>query len=342
MPPTIEKPKAIAWQPGMTLRNANGDVSASTLGYQYAIQTTSFVRPQIIQQKYYEIPPAEFVPIVIGTGAWMEAIQTNIVMDVAGDFESGVISVADPSRIAQVSAGLTTQLAKIVTWAKGYQYSTPEMEKALASNNWDVVAAKMAALKRNWDLGIQKIAFLGAKFDPTNVPGLLSNAAVNVSTAVITAAIGSLTAAQFSTFIGSLLEDYFANSKFTVMPNTLVMPMSDYLSLGVPVASGFPNVSMLTYLEDMLKRMTQQPGFIIRGLAYCNKAQNAGYWASGGTNRYMLYRKDPETLRMDIPVDFMLNAPGTSNNFNWEGVAAGQFTGTIIYRPAECRYYDWG
>ena len=227
-----------------------------------------------------------------------------------------------------------------MTWAKGYQYSTPEMEKAIAANNWDVVAAKMAALKRNWDLGIQRIAFLGSKFDPVNVPGLLSNSNVNISTSVITQSVSSFSAAQFSTFIGAILEDYFANSNFTMMPNILLMPMSDYLGLGVPVSSAYPNVSMLTYLEDMFKRMTQQAGFMIRGLAYCNAAQNAGYWSTNGTNRYVLYRKDPEVLRMDIPVDFTLNAPGTANNFNWEGVAAGQFTGTIVYRPAEVRYYD--
>lgn len=340
---TIEKGSMlIPFQPGMTLRNANGDINTSSLGYQYAVQTTTLVRPQVVNQKYYEIPPAEYVPIVIGNGAWMENILTNVQFDAAGDFESGVISVADPSRLAQVNAGVAPVLAKIVTWAKGYQYSTPELEKALAANNWDVIAAKMAALKRNWDLGIQKIAFLGSKFDPTNVSGLLSNPQVNVSTAVITAGIGTLTTANFATLVGALLADYFANTNSTAMPNVLLMPMSDYLSLAVPVSQTYPNISMLTFLEDALKRMTQEPNFMIRGIPYANKAINAGYWAAGGTNRYVLYRKDPETLRLDIPVDFMLNAPGTSNNFNWEGVAVGQFTGVQIYRPAEVRYYDWG
>jgi hypothetical protein len=326
----------------MTLKNSNGDISASTLGYQYAIQTTQQIRPQVIQQKFYEIPIADYVPVVIGQGALMEGIITNLQYDAAGDFESGVIDTADPSNLAQVNTGIAPIFAKIVTWAKGYTYSTPEVEKALASNNWDVISAKMAALKRNWDLGIQKIGFLGMKADQAGVPGLLSNSNVNVNTTIITQSISSYNPTQFSSFIAGLLSAYFTNSNSTVLPDTLVMPMSDYLGLAVPISPTYPTGgSMLEYMLRAFKEMTQNPNFQINGVAYANQANNAGYWAVGGTNRYALYRRNAETVRMDLPVDFILNAPGTANNFNWEGVGAGQFTGAIVYRPAEFMYFDW-
>jgi hypothetical protein len=331
----------IPWQPGLSLRNSNGDIDSSTLGYQYAKQTTNLVRPQVVAQKYYTVPLAEFVPVIIGSGAWMEGIITNLTYDAAGDFESGIISVADPSRIAQVSAGLAPKLAKITTWAKGYTYSTPEVEKAMASNNWDVVAAKLSALKRNWDLGIQKIGFLGSKVDPVGIPGLLSSPDVNVDTAIITKAISAMSADELTTFISLILGDAFANSNSTVKPNRWVMPMKDFLGLGVPYSSAYPNVSKLSYLTQMLRELSEDASFKISGLAYCDQANNAGYWAVNGTNRHILYRKDPETLKMDIPVDFQLGAPGTGNNFNWEGVGVGQFTGAIFYRPREAKYYDW-
>jgi len=124
------------------------------------------------------------------------------------------------------------------------------------------------------------------------------------------------------------------------MPNTFVMPLNDYLGLGAAAAAGFPIVDMKTYLENMFKTITGEKDFKILPLAYGQMAQNAGYWTANGTNRYCLYRRDPETVKMDIPVDFVLHPAGTANNFNWQGVGAGQFTGAIFYRPAEALYFD--
>lgn len=337
----LKKGGGVSWAPGLSMYNTNGDINSTSLGYQYTIQTTHLIRAKTIQQKFYEVPPAEFVPIEIGEGAWMGDIQTNLVYQASGDFDRGIVSVADPSDIAQVSVGLAPVPAKIVTWAMGYTYSNMEIEKALAADNWDVVSAKVAALKKLWDLGIQKTAFLGSKMDLTNVPGLLSQSSVNATTGIITAAISSLSTSQLQTLISALLADYFSNSNSTVLPDTFVMPMSDYLGMGVPYSGTFPVTSMLTYFQDMFRQITQNPNFKILGLAYANQATNAGYWAVGGTNRYVLYRRDPETIRMVLPVDLILNAPATPNNFNWEGVGVGQFTGAIAYRPAEIRYYDW-
>lgn len=333
----------LAWNPGhaLTLTNANGDVSTSSLGYQYTIQTTTAIRAQVIKQKFYEIPFADYIPVVPGTGAWMEDIKTNLVYQLAGPFETGVISVASgPSQLATVDVGTAPVSAKIVTWAKGYQYTVPEVQKALAANNWDVVSSKMEALKKQWDLGIQKVAFLGYKGDVTNVPGLLTNSSVTTNTSVITANISSLTSSQFATFVGAVLSAYFSNSNNTVLPDTFEIPMDDYLGLGTPVASGFPVISQREYLENMFKQMTGNQNFKIYGTPYGMATNNSGYITSPGKNRYVLYRRDPETIKMDLPVDFILTPAGTSNNFQWQGVGAGQFSGAIAYRPAEILYFD--
>lgn len=331
----------MAWRPGMKLLNSNGTIDSGSLGYQYATQTTTFIRERVVEQKFYQVPVADYVPVDVGVGAWMEDIKTNLVYDVAGDFESGIVSVASaPSQLSTVDVGTSPINAKVMTWAKGYQYSVPEVSKALAANNWDVVSGKMSALVKNWQLGIQKIAFLGLSSDVASVPGLLSSAQVTVNTSVITANISSLGATAFQALVASILAAYAANSNFTAMPNTFVMPLNDYLGLGTAAASGFPIVNMIDYLTNMFKAITGEKDFKILPLAYGQMAQNAGYWTALGTNRYVLYRRDPETLKMDIPVDFVLNPAGTSNNFNWQGVGAGQFTGAIFYRPAEAIYFD--
>lgn len=331
----------VSWRAGMKLLNSDGNIDSGTLGYQYATQTTTFIRERVVEQKFYTVPIADYVPVDVGVGAWMEDIKTNLVYDIAGDFDSGIISVASaPSQLSTVDVGTSPINAKVITWAKGYQYSVPEVSKALASNNWDVVSGKMSALAKNWQLGIQKIAFLGLKQDVTNVPGLLSSAQVTVNTAVITANISSLGSTAFQALVANILAAYALNANYTAMPNTFAMPLNDYLGLGTAAAAGFPINSMKSYLENMFKEITGEKDFKILPLAYGQMAQNAGYWTANGTQRYCLYRRDPETLKMDIPVDFVLNPAGTSNNFNFQGVGAGQLTGAIFYRPAEALYFD--
>lgn len=327
--------------PGMTLLNANGDVDTASLGYQYTIQTTTQIRAKTITQKFYTVPPADYISVIPGTGAWMEDIKTNITYDVAAAFESGIISTASgPARIANVDVGLSSINSKITTIAKGYQYSTPELQKALASNNWDVVAAKLEALKRHFDLGMQKIAFLGLINDLTNSPGLLTNANVTVNTGRIVANISSLSAANFAVLVAGMLADYQANCSYTAMPNTFLIPTDDYVGLATPVASGFPVVSMLTYLEDAFKRITGNANFKIAPLAYGIGAQNLGYVSAIGKSRYVLYNNNIDTLWMDVPVPFTLTPAGTANNFQWQGVGVIQLTGVTIARPAEVLYYD--
>lgn len=327
---------------GMTLLNANGDVDASTLGYQYTIQTTTAIRARVIHQKFYRVAPADFMPIIVGNGAWMEDIKTNLVYDVAGNFESGLQGVsAGPAQIAEVDVATAPVNAKIATWAKGYRYTTPEIQKALAANNWDVVTSKMEALKRQWDLGLQKTAFLGLPTDLTNFPGLLTNASVTVNTTAITSNLSTMNSATFATFVATVLGLYFTNSNNTMLPNTFAIPMDDYLGLVTPLASGFPIVSQLTYLLDAFKQATGNQNFKIHGLAYGMTANNAGFVNGAvGKQRYVLYNNEPETLAMDIPVDFVLTPAGTANNFQWQGIGAGQFSGCIVYRPAEVMYFD--
>lgn len=332
----------VPWRPGMKLLNADGNIDSSSTGYQYTIQTTTFIRERVVEQKFYQVPIADYVPVDVGVGAWMEDIKTNLQYDVAGDFESGIVSVATgPSALATVDVATAPVNSKVITWAKGYQYSVPEVAKALAANNWDVVSGKMSALVKNWQLGIQKIAFLGLNTDLADVPGLLTSPNVTINTSVITANISSLSSSNFQALVAAILGAYAANANYTAMPNTFVMPLNDYLGLGTAASSDFPIVDMITYLENFFKKLTGEKDFKILPLAYAQAAQNAGYInGSSGKNRYVLYRRDPESLKMDIPVDFTLNPAGTANNFNWTGVGAGQFTGCIYYRPAEAIYFD--
>lgn len=341
---SLEKSGKLAkWSPGMRLQNANGAVDPSALGYQYAIQTTTLIRAHVVEQKFYEVPIAEFMPTIVGEGAYLEDVKTNIVYHSAGDFESGLQGTGQQSRIQKVDAGIAPVTYNIGTWVGGYQYSILELEKALASDNWNVVESKQKVLKKEWDLGIQKVAFLGTLSDPTGKPGLLTNANVTIDLTTIASNISSMNATDFAAFVAAVIQAYFANSNSTVYPDTFAMPTSDYngMAVLVPGTVGTFPVSKLAYLKQAFMEITGNANFKILPLAYGDAANNAGYInGASGKYRYCLYRQDPDTLLMDIPLDFQLRAPMSGDNFNFNGVALGQFTGVQIYRVPEVIYFD--
>jgi hypothetical protein len=333
----------VAWKPGLDreLKNTNGAVNQASLGFQYAIQTTTLIAAEVIQQRFYEEAIADFASVLVGRGPWMDSIKTNLTFDAAGPFEDGDMDLGSRSQIPNVEVGLSPITATLKGWNKGYVYSIPEVERALASNNWDVVESKYKALTKNWQLGIQQVGFLGKAGNLTLFPGLLSNAACTVNTSFIGKSLSSMTAAEMDDVVAGMIGLYRTNSNETCFPKRLVVPMSDWTGLGVNVAvSGVPiSQTKLEYLTKAFQGICGQD-FKIQPTAYANKARNAGFWASAGTNRYALYNNDRETLHMDIPIDLTIAAPATANNFHWQGVGYAQYSGMIVYRVPEVMYFD--
>lgn len=340
----LKNSNPIDWTPGMTLGNAsNGAIDSATLGYQYTIQTTTLIRAETVNQKFYEIPFASYIPVIPGEGAWMEDIKTNLVYKLGGYFEQGIINTgSNQQKFAKVNVGTAAVTQAVALWAKSYDYSIFEVNKALALNNWDVVSGKLEALKTEWDLGIQKCSFLGLLQDQTNFPGLLSQASVNANLTVIPANISAFSTAQYQTFVSGVLAAYFANSNNTVMPDHFSIPMDDYLGLAAFVNPSFPLAGsmFIDLLEAAFKKITGNPNFVIFGVLYGKMSVNAGFWTANGTQRYCLYRKDPKSVRMDLPMDFILAAPVPVGPVTFEGLGYGQFTGVIALRPAEMLYFD--
>ena len=142
---------------------------------------------------------------------------------------------------------------------------------------------------------------------------------------------------HFDNLVAGLLSAYFTNSNQTAMPNVFIIPTSDYLGLGVPVSGTYPVISKLEYLLNALKRLTRNPNFEILPLAYAEASLNGRGLTK---DRYVLYRNDPETLSMSIPVDFTMLEADTSNKINWTQPAYGQYSGVLINRPREVLYLD--
>ena len=89
----------------------------------------------------------------------------------------------------------------------------------------------------------------------------------------------------------------------------------------------------LERLEESMRQLTRNPDFKVLPSAYASKAVN------GTKNVYALYNKSEDTLRMNIPVDYTNTMANTTNGFQFENVAYGQFTGITLIRPKEMIYF---
>jgi len=322
---------------GMRLLNAGGDIDPSGAGFQYLITTMSYVREKVVNQVFYEIPIADYMPVDVGSAAWAEEIVQNVVFQSGGDFYDGDVDMqTETGRLAQVDAGIDKLVMPIKSWGKGTAWTIFEIYKAALANNWDVVESKLGSLKKNWDLGVQETAFLG--HPNGKITGLLNDPEATINTTLITKPLTAMTETEFTAFIGGLLPAYFANGNDTVLPDTFVIPNSDFLGLGVPYSESFPNISKLQYMLDMFRSTTGNANFAIKGLSYSQADKNVSRGIN--KNRYSLYRNVEDTGKMSIPVDFTMLEADTANKLNWTQAAIGQYSGYLLNRKREMLYID--
>ena len=320
---------------GMALRNA--------LGYEVNITTLTTIVKKVSEMKLYEIAPADYIPIKVGEGTWSSNLTTYRSFDIADQFESGIINTGGNNTRASVGdAGVDALNIKVNNWLKNCGWSIFDLQQAAKSGNWDLVTAKEKTRKRNWDLGIQRVAFLGARGQNGaggSCLGLLNQAGITFNTTLITQKVSSMSVSQLSTFQQAAIQAYRANCNYTAFPTHWIVPESDYNGMAAQASSTYPMKTILELLEDGFKIITRNKNFKILPLAYCDVANAGGSLNSLATTcQYVFLNYDEESIRMDIPLDYTNTLANSLDNFQFQNAAYGQFTGVLAYRPLEVLY----
>lgn len=310
---------------------------ANAQGFSIDITTLTDIKARVTDQKFYEVRPSDYMPVVVGENMWADDLLTYKTFSLGGDFEKSIVDPRTNNGKLQ-SSDTAVEGVKVPTkfWGEEIHYNLIELNRATKSGNWSLIEAKEKARMKGWQLGIQKTAFLGLSSD-TNVEGLLNQSGVNANTTLITKDIKDMTSTEFETMISGLLPAYYANSNATVLPDTFVIPSDDFQGLGAASDPSFPLKSKLERLQDSLRIITANPNFEVKPLAYAQEESNGL-----GKNVYVLYnRNDEESLRMDVPIDYTTTLTDTVNGMNYTSTAYGQFTGAFAYRPLEMLYFEY-
>lgn len=310
----------------------------NALGYEIPITTLTTIIKEISEQKFFQIPFEQYLPVKVGNGAWSSNLVTYRSFVLGDDFETGIVNTgSNNSRLAEADAGVDSVTVYVYNWAKNISWSLPDLALAAKSGNWDLIAAKEEARKKNWDLGLQRVAFLGIAGN-TNVTGLLNLSNVTSNLTRITKTISSMSAAEFNTLIQGIIQDYRSNAVQTVYPTHFIIPEADYNGLASFPDSTYPLKTKLELLTESFKTITMNPSFKILPCAYADPTNNVAYF---NKHRYTLLNYDARSVRMDIPVDYTATLANSVNNYQFQNVGYGQFTGAVAYRPLEILYFDY-
>jgi hypothetical protein len=310
--------------------------NAAPAGFEQPISTLTRIKEKVIEQKFYEINPAESVPIKVGEGAFTEDSLYYLNFQISGDFASGIMDQGNGTRKDRADVAYDAVRLPNFFWGKEMDYSLIEVNQAATNAGnaaVNLISQKEQALKKNWDLGIQKTAFLGQ--DSINANGLLTLPGVTVDTTTLVKPISAMTATEINAFVKDIVKVFWLNSNKTSMPDTFHMPTTDFLGLPTFVAENQPLISKSVFLEEAFKSATRNPNFKVLDTQYNDLRDN-----DLGVNRYALYRNSEETLEMNIPIDYTSTSFGTVNNFEFSSVSYGQFSGVIAKRPLEIYYLD--
>lgn len=313
----------------------------NSLGYEVSITTLTAISKQVSEQKFFEVAPADYLPVRVGEGTWNTNLTAFRSFDIGGDFETGILNTGGQNaRLASADVGVDAVNIKLYPWGKELGWSIFDLEFAAMSGNWDLVQSKERSRKKNWDLGIQRVAFLGARGmtgTTGTCNGLLTLPGVTTNTTRITKPISQMTTSELKAFTAGVVDDYRANCNRTAWLTHFIIPESDYLGLGSQASPDFPIKSTLQLLNDMFKEIVPNGKFKgILPLSYCDKAYN-----TLGVQCYVSLNHNEESLVMNIPLDYTNTLANSLNNFQFLNVGYGQFSGVLLKRPLEVLYYQY-
>lgn len=309
-------------------------------GYKQAIDTLTGIDKRVIEQKFYDVNIPDYIDVEEGNNAWAEQIFTYQSFEDAGDGMEGFqVESSNESRMPAVDVGYDGKVDIRRMWNKKVSYKLidlKQIEQILRSGerNFSIIEDKLVARKRNFDQMLQKVAFLGNSVFK-DITGLLNNQNVTIDATTFTTSMGELSDTTFKKIVGTITKEFTRQANYTAQPNILLLPYSVWNSLTQFNSVQFPMMSLLELLEKNLKDSTGNENFKILWSPYCEAEMNGT-----GKDIYVLYRKDPDVMVLDIPVPYNTTAFNTIDNYTFYNVGYGQVGGVRVFRPQEIIYFS--
>lgn len=296
---------------------------------------TSYIEAQVVEVLYPDIQYPQIIPVDTSANEWAKSITyySTDKVGVAGWFHHYAkdIHVADSER-SKFEIGV--EMADI-----GYRWSLEEIGQALMIPGLNLSADRAAAARRAYEEFVDRVAILGdtdKNFSGiTDYPGVSTSVAA-VHTGPPTGTAWSIkTAQEILTDVNDALTGMYVDSLQIELANTLLLPVSAFTLIGTKPFNDLSQLTVYQWLQqnNVYTLTTGQPLMIraLRGL------ETVG---TGGTGRMVAYRRDPQVLKMHIPMPHRFLPVYQTGPLVFDVPGIFRLAGLEIRRPGAVRYVD--
>ena len=307
---------------------------AQQLAYNFVVNQTTAIEQQVIRIKYPEVQYPDLVPVDTNTGnEWVKSI-TYYSADMVGRadwFHHTALDVplAELSR-EKFERGM--EMAAI-----GYRYTLEEVANAMNTPGLNLTADKAAACRRAYEEFVDNLALRGSV--PKNMQGLINSSLVTATTAPAdgtgsATTFASKTNQQVIRDINSAMTGIATGTNWLYYADTILLPPAVLVGLAGRIIE-YSSMTLLDWIKQY-NVLTVQTGRPIT-LAGVRGLETAGL---GGISRMVAYRRDPEVLKMWIPMPHRFLPVWQRGPLVFDVPGIFRLGGVEIRLPAAMRYLD--
>ena len=306
--------------------------SAVQSAFAFLVSQSAFIEPVAYRTKYAHIQYPMLVPVSTEAPDWTRTI-THFATDGVGEAQWFAGRATDMA-LADVTFqkfDVTVEMAGI-----GYDYSLEELNQAMYSNI-TLTAEKAIRARRAAEELIEKVVLEG---DTTRNWDSLINAPSTKITRADAAGSGddrywaNKDVDEIITDVNDILTGVYSDSLQVEMADTILLPISAMTLLASRrLPDQDTNLGMYIRQNNIYTQMTGMPLMI-------GTVRQLDNIAAGNTGRMVAYRRDPEVLRLHLPMPFMFGPAMQKGHYSWEVPGIFRTGGLEIRLPGSMRYLD--
>lgn len=294
----------------------------------FVISQTTHVEQAVNETVYPDIQYSALIPVDTSAHPWAQTV-TYYSSDKFG--RAGWIN-GNADDIPIAGTELAQHKTSVYTAAIGYGWGYEEVNVAMMLGrnlqNDDAMAARRA-----YEEMVDRVALAGDA--EKNFDGFLDNAAISPVSATNGDWLGTgTTEDQILQDVNDVVMSTATDTLYTSVADTLLMS-PERLNYLATVRLGDTALTLLEFLRrnNTYTALTGQP-LTIRGVRGLSTA------GAGNTQRMIAYRRDPQVLKLHIPMPHRFLPVYQDGPLHWVVPGIFRLGGLDIRRPKEVRYVD--
>jgi hypothetical protein len=284
---------------GKELHGSASDVAGAMT---FLVGQLEFLDP-IVHDPIHAETYAKYLYVKTGAG-WVDGTSFINAKAAGGSQKLGS---ARANVIRRISADLTKTLSPVFTYQSAIDYTIAELNKAAkAGVNLDDVFTRM--LRIDYEKMVDRIAFAG---DATlSIPGLISNRSDSPYSYTVTTGTGGYlwsqkTSAEILLDLATLLSTYRSRSGYTLWPNTILVPETQWGIICSKDSGVAGYRSILDYFQSNNAATKDGTKLTVGPCKWCTRQTIEGEYFGGGSagyDRMVAYQNNEAYTRFHLPV----------------------------------------